>query len=135
MNMNPEFLRNFWLEMTMHRRLMMPVVLLFIFFITHSIGEWALVHNVSLLIYVVLTMLWGARLTGETLIDEIDNRTWDQQRMSAIMPWQMSWGKLFGSTVYVWYGALFTLPFFLLSGVITSVPMLWLKLLDRKSVV
>lgn len=129
MKMSPEFLRHLWLEMTLHRRLMMPTVLLFIFFIAHALGEWSAVHMTALLSFVVLGLLWGVRLAGEALIDEIDNRTWDQQRMSAITPWQMSWGKLFGSTVYIWYGILIVVAVFLLSGLRIGEPMLGAKLL------
>ncbi|VAW84330.1 hypothetical protein MNBD_GAMMA18-1898 [hydrothermal vent metagenome] len=129
MKMSPEFLRHLWLEMTLHRRLMMPTVLLFIFFIAHALGEWSAVHVTALLSFVVLGLLWGVRLAGESLIGEIDNRTWDQQRMSAITPWQMSWGKLFGSTVYIWYGLLIVVVVFLLSGLRIGEPMLWAKLL------
>ncbi len=127
--MSPEFLRNVWLEMTLHRRLMMPIVLLVIFFIIHAMGSWGWVHGAARLTIVALGMLWGVRLAGEALIDEIDNRTWDQQRMSAITPWQMSWGKLFGSTVYVWYGLLLVVPVFLFSGLMVGEPMLAAKLI------
>lgn len=129
MRLSPEFLRNFWLEMSVHRLLMMPVALVLMFYIAFSVGDWSALHYTSLMIYIVLTMLWGVRLAGESLIDEISNRTWDQQRMGAISPWQMSWGKLFGSTVYIWYGAMLILPLFMVSGLINGEPMLLSKLL------
>ena len=127
--MSPEFLRNFWLEMTLHRWVMMPTILLVLFFIIHTMGGWSWLHDATRLTIVALGMLWGVRLAGEALIDEIDNRTWDQQRMSAITPWQMSWGKLFGSTVYVWYGILLLVPVFLFSGLMAGEPMLEAKLI------
>jgi len=129
MRLSPEFLRNLWLEMSVHRMLIMPVSLVLVFYIAYLMGEWSALHLTSLLIYIILTMLWGVRLAGESLIEEISNRTWDQQRMGAISPWQMSWGKLFGSTVYVWYGVLLTLPLFVVSGLISGEVMLWRKLL------
>ncbi|MCF6230652.1 MAG: hypothetical protein L3J62_07665 [Gammaproteobacteria bacterium] len=127
--MSPEFLRNFWLEMTLHRWLMMPAILLVIFFIIHTMGGWPGVHGAARLTLVAMGMLWGVRLAGEALIDEIDKRTWDQQRMSTITPWQMSWGKLFGSTVYVWYGSLLVVPVFLFSGLMVGEPLLGPKLI------
>jgi hypothetical protein len=32
--------------------------------------------------------------------------------MSVITPWQLTWGKLFGSTVYSWYGAIICIYFY-----------------------
>ncbi|WP_455365339.1 hypothetical protein [Kaarinaea lacus] len=108
MNPNPEFLRNVWLELTPHRLIAMPVVLLAIFFLTYLITGTAFADSariVALILYFGFTILWGTRLAGEALLSEVQDRTWDQQRMSSIAPWSMTWGKLFGSTIYPWYGA------------------------------
>lgn len=108
MNVNPEFLRNVWLELTPHRLVGMPAVLLAIFFLTYLIVGDNFTESarvVALALYFILTILWGTRLAGEALLNEIQDRTWDQQRMSSIAPWSMTWGKLFGSTIYPWYGA------------------------------
>ena len=108
MNHNPEFLRNVWLELTPHRLIGMPAVLFAIFFLTYLITGSAFAESariVALTLYFGFTILWGTRLAGEALLNEVQDRTWDQQRMSSIAPWSMTWGKLFGSTIYPWYGA------------------------------
>jgi hypothetical protein len=46
-------------------------------------------------------------------VAEIRERTWDSQKLSAIGPWTMVWGKLFGATAANWFGALVCLPFIL----------------------
>ena len=40
------------------------------------------------------------------LFEEWQQKTWDSQRMSAMGPWQMAAGKLFGSTAFAWDGGL-----------------------------
>ena len=40
--------------------------------------------------------------------------------MSAIDPWAMTWGKLFGSTIYVWYGAVICVVLVLVAGMATD---------------
>ena len=108
-NNNPEFLRNIWLELSRHRLLGMPAILAAIFLLVYLITEPNYadpINTVASVLYYLLTLLWGTRLAGDALINEIRDHTWDQQRMTSIPPWSMAWGKLFGSTVFVWYGAL-----------------------------
>jgi hypothetical protein len=62
------------------------------------------VHTVALTIYFFLVHLWGTRLASEAVSEEVRDRTWDLQRLSALGPWAMTWGKLFGATVFSWYG-------------------------------
>lgn len=105
---NPEFLRNIWLELSQHRLMGMPAILSAIFFLVFLSTEPYYadpINTTALILYFVLTLLWGTRLAGDALINEIRDRTWDQQRMTSISPWSMAWGKLFGSTIVVWYGA------------------------------
>jgi hypothetical protein len=106
--MNPEFQRNVWLELTPHRVVSMPAVLVAVFFLVYLIAGDRYpdpLRITAMTIFFLLTLLWGSRLAGEALVNEVQDRTWDQQRMSSISPWSMSWGKLFGSTVFTWYGA------------------------------
>ncbi|MFV2056782.1 MAG: hypothetical protein ACC707_09960 [Thiohalomonadales bacterium] len=109
---NPEFQRNVWLELSQHRLLGMPAVLGAIFFLVYLIAEPTFsgpINSTAMLLYFALTLLWGTRLAGDALVNEIRDRTWDQQRMTSITPWAMAWGKLLGSTVYTWYGAIICL--------------------------
>jgi len=106
---NPEFMRNVWLELTSHRLVGMPAVLGALFFFAHMIGNAAAVASTAFGAYLALTVLWGARLASEAVVGEVRDRTWDIQRLSSIGPWPMTWGKLLGSTIYPWYGALMCL--------------------------
>ena len=123
MNNNPEFLRNVWLEMTPHRLIGMPAVLLAVFFLIYLVTGHAFSDStriVAMTLFFVLALLWGTRLAGEALVNEVQDRTWDQQRMSSISPWSMAWGKLFGSTIYTWYGALICLLVYAIAAYQTS---------------
>ena len=128
MNINPEFRRNLWLELTPSRLVGMPLVLGVLFFLAYLLdnkqyGEG--VAKTALVLFGLLAFLWGTRLASEALIAEIRDHTWDNQRMSVIGPWSMTWGKLLGSTIYPWYGSLICLLVYL-----TSRPDLGLSLVE-----
>ena len=116
--MNPEFQRYAWLELTPYRLVAMPVVLTGVFLIAllfengnrgTDLAIWATV------VFAGIVLPWGNRLIADSLTQEIVGNTWDRQRMSAMGAWEMAWGKLFGSTIYVWYGGGFCLAIFVVS--------------------
>lgn len=114
--MNPELRRNLWLEISTHRLIAMPAVLGMGFLVVASITDspWhERVSWVALTVYFVVALFWGARLAAESISDEVRGKTWDLQRMSAIGPWEMTWGKLFGATVFAWYGGLISLAVYM----------------------
>ena len=105
MRLNPEFRRYLWLEISPQRLIAMPAILGAIFFLLWLSGRRELaLSQWSLGVYLLLVLLWGPRLAASAVVSEVRARTWDWQRMSAVGPWQMTWGKLFGSTIFVWYG-------------------------------
>ena len=106
--MNPEFQRNIWLELTPHRLLAAPVFLAAVF------GLIALVSGDDVLgplshaawwIAAATGVLWGARLAADAVLGEVHAGTWDQQRLSSIRPWAMTWGKPLCAPVFTWYVA------------------------------
>ncbi|MCB9947717.1 MAG: hypothetical protein H6842_07800 [Rhodospirillaceae bacterium] len=114
--MNPEFVRNLRLECSAHRMIAMPLILgllIAVGWMSGSMESAAATANTAI---GILLVLWGTRLAADSVLGEVVDRTWDSQRMSAIGPWAMTWGKLFGSTVYVWYGALACLPLAVIAG-------------------
>lgn len=113
--MNPEFQRNVWLEIPSHRLVAMPAVLVLIYLAAWIAGGTQTFPVVTQLTLGLILIVWGSRLAADSVLGEVQGRTWDAQRMSAITPWEMAWGKLFGSTIYVWYGALFCVAAFFLS--------------------
>lgn len=108
--MNPEFRRNLLLEMTPYRLAAMPLVLLLLYGAVGLSGDRSAVSASASFVMVGLLTVWGSRLAADAVLGEVAGRTWDSQRMSALGPWSMSWGKLAGSTVFVWYGALLSIP-------------------------
>jgi uncharacterized protein YjbI with pentapeptide repeats len=153
--MNPELLRNLWLEFSIRRLIAMPLVLGLIFAApllrddaqrnmmesrrpaassvvlfespfpdrgTSIVGMTAgpmlqggtesLPDRIAFLVTIgFLLFVWGTRVAADSLLAEVAGRTWDAQRASAVGPWAMTVGKLFGGTAYTWYGALFCLLF------------------------
>ncbi len=113
--MNPEFLRNVWLELSVTRVLGAALVLGLIaggvFLIGEATGGDAaeFYSNVLVAITVVCLFFWGPRNAAASVIGEIRERTWDFQRMSALAPFSMTLGKLFGATSFVWIVALFAI--------------------------
>lgn len=123
MRINPEFLRNVWLEMTPHRLIAMPAVLGGIIFLVYLISSntsptiYPAFRMTGYSMYLLITVIWGSRLAAESVTGEIRDKTWDMQRMTAIPAWQMTWGKLFGSTIFSWYGALICLVVYIYGAI------------------
>src|SRR6185503_16430868 len=105
--MNPELMRNLWIELST-RRLFLMFGVLGLFFAASAVGggDFRAPKQTAETLYYIIVVLWGTRKAAETVIGEIRVRTWDNQRLSAINAWDMVWGKLFGSTAYVWMGGL-----------------------------
>lgn len=111
--MNPEFQRNLWLELTPGRLIFMPTVLALVFAAvlvsTPLDARWEAIESVATFFFYAIALLWGTRSAASSILEEIRDRTWDFQRLSALAPWTMVWGKLFGATVYQWFGGLLCL--------------------------
>ncbi|MBF0256849.1 MAG: hypothetical protein HQL47_10425 [Gammaproteobacteria bacterium] len=110
--MNPEFERNLWLEMTPQRLFSAPLVLGLMLFLTLSLSDFVLsveIAYLALIWFVFFAGIWGTKQATGAVFEEVAGRTWDWQRMSGLNPWAMTWGKLFGSTAFAWYGGLICL--------------------------
>lgn len=100
---NTEFIRNVWLEARLPRMMAISALLGALFLLIWlRTGLSATLSNVALTAYVAIIFVWGNRLAANSVIQEVNSGTWDSQRMSAISPWAMTVGKLYGSTVFVW---------------------------------
>lgn len=106
MNRNPEFQRQIWLNWS-------PALLLW------SLGLSALIlalptlvsnadQRAGALAWTAMAGLWlssavyGSVLAARSLSEEARHNTWDWQRLSALSPWQMAWGKLLGAALPAW---------------------------------
>lgn len=102
--MNPELRRLLWLEAAPARLVLVPAVL-FLLLAAATLADgrdggaeaafWATA---------ALGVVWGTRLAAQSLLAEIAANTWDGQRAGALSAWQMTLGKLAGSTAIAWYG-------------------------------
>jgi len=107
-----------WLELTPYRLAAMPVVLIGVFLIALLFAGGNLgadVAKAAAVVFAAIVLPWGNRMIADSLIQEVAGNTWDRQRMSALGAWEMTWAKLFGSTIYVWYGGVFCLGVFVVS--------------------
>lgn len=118
--MNPEFLRNVWLEMTT-RRVLLMVGLLGLTFAAAALanGDWGPASVATWLYYIIVVIL-GSRSAALSVVGEIGARTWDSQRLSSLGAGEMMWGKLFGATIYNWFGGAICLAVLLTHEAITA---------------
>ena len=129
--MNPELQRNLWLEITPHRLVLLPAVILASGALLHALDPSnTIVRSIALFGFIILTMVWGARQAANSVLEEARDRTWDIQRMAALSPWSMTWGKLAGATVMSWYGGLWCLLLFIgVSGAAAGLDVLSISIL------
>ena len=123
--MNPELRRNLWLELSTHRLLAAPAVIALIAMLIFVSSKSEALQSLAMASaggFTLMVMLWGTQLAGACVIDEARDRTWDCQRLSAIDPWAMTWGKLLGATAFAWYGGFILLLLFLATGSQSKLP-------------
>lgn len=104
--MNPELQRQLWLNFSLTRWLVMPALLITAA-MTIALNSGEPAHDLSIasaVAFVLLVGVMGAHAVGNSVQDEVNEDTWDHQRMSAMQPWSMTWGKLVGASAYAWYG-------------------------------
>jgi len=103
--MNPEFQRNLWLELAPRRMILMAALLALAFLAAALSGgsDYGLGGTADWLFYAIV-VVWGTRNAATAVVGEIRDRTWDMQLLSSIAPGAMMWGKLFGATIYNWFG-------------------------------
>ncbi len=123
---NPEFKRNLWLSFSLHRLIGMPA-LLALTFVAISLADFdhevaKNMYAVSVTLFIFIVWVWGVRNANASIVDEMRDKTWDQQRMSSLDPWTMTWGKLFGATAFNWYGGAMCLAVIALSGIAADKP-------------
>ena len=102
--MNPELLRNIWLELTERRITLMVVVLGAVLLLALTSGSMSSAVLSAEIAFYAVVVVWGTRCAAQSVVEEIAGNTWDAQRLSAIRPWTMVWGKLIGSTLLAWLG-------------------------------
>ncbi|GHU09789.1 hypothetical protein AGMMS50225_11550 [Betaproteobacteria bacterium] len=118
---NPEFRRTFKLGFSATRLLIDPFLIglalaSVVYTERHNIDLWVIIFYAAQAGFFFFTVLWGSYQASQSLVREFSAGTWDTQRMSALGPWQMVWGKLFGATFHVWYDGAFLLLLIFISS-------------------
>lgn len=113
---NAELKKNIWLDFTTHRVILTPIIVILFAYIWSLFGGRSSAETCAFLTAGFFIFVWGTKTASETVIEEVNNSTWDFQRQSSISPWSMTLGKLIGSTLFSWYGAaiaflIYLLPF------------------------
>lgn len=115
--MNPELLRNLWLEASPFRLAQIVGLLVVVLALASAAPHSVLTpEGAATVLYWFFVVLWGTRSAGLSVVGEIRERTWDGQKLSAIGPWTMMWGKLLGATSANWFGGLLCLPVILVAA-------------------
>ncbi|WP_304175651.1 hypothetical protein [Phenylobacterium aquaticum] len=115
--MNPEFQRNLWLEAAPRRAAWAILTLGLIYLAVGMLAHGDTDRMISALgtaggaVFFLCALVWGSRAAGQSVLTEIAERTWDFQRLSALSPWAMTWGKLAGATSLAWICGLTGLVF------------------------
>jgi hypothetical protein len=115
---NPELMRNLWLEVTPHRLIGLPLMLSIAFLLVYAMSGYErgfALQAVALGLFIIITIAWGTQLAGDSVLAEVHGRTWDIQKLSAMTPWTLTWGKLLGATIFAWYGGAISIGVFLLA--------------------
>lgn len=86
-----------------------------VFVLVDFFGPRNVVANVALAMFGLSAVVWGSHRAGDSMLDELRGRTWDLQRLSALDPWSMTWGKLFGATIMPWIAGLISLAVYFIT--------------------
>lgn len=90
---NAELRRNIWLDFTPQRMLFAFVIIFLIYYVL----------DIAFTLTCFFIFIWGTKAASESVIEEVNQHTWDFQRQSPMTPLEMSIGKLFGSTAFAWF--------------------------------
>ncbi len=106
--MNPELQRNLWLEATPRRLAFIAAGVAGVFIAVWLLDRGRHAYAVTLagsLVFFATALAWAPRAARAAVTDEVRGGSWDFQRLCALSPWEMTWGKLAGATARPWVGA------------------------------
>ena len=103
--MNPELQRNLWLDATPRRLAFAAVAVVGVFVAVWLLDQGRHAYAITLagaLVFGLLALAWAPRAARASVTKEVRGGSWHFQRLSALTPWEMTWGKLAGSTARLW---------------------------------
>lgn len=104
MKTTPEFMRQMWLNATTMNMVVVPVIMLLVFYTATLIEfhpESALYHVAKLMLYGLL-LIWAPLKAAASFTSEFETRTWDWQQLSPQSAVNIMAGKLLGSVAPMW---------------------------------
>lgn len=117
---NRELKRNIWTELSGPKLFISPFVIILSLLIAYKVSGVSGVNSISFHLLAFILIFGGVKVASESVINEVNNRTWILQKMSGIGAFEMSIGKLFGSTIYIWYTSLFLIITYIATTLIGS---------------
>ena len=106
--MNPELQRNLWLDATPRKLAFVAAGVAGVFAAVWLLDRGRHAYAVTFagsLVYFATALAWAPRAARASVTDEVRGGSWDVQRLCALTPWEMTWGKLAGATARPWAGA------------------------------
>lgn len=104
-----EIRKSYYLSTSVHRLVLTPLVLFAFFIIGYKFNGMHSVAYVSIILYSLITIYYGGLCAASSFSQELGLKTWDNIRLSSLSAWDVTLGKLFGSTLFAWYGGLLAL--------------------------
>ena len=103
--LNPELRRSLWLHATPRKLAFAGAVLAGVFAAVWLLDRGRHAYAVTLagaVVFCISALGWAPRAARNAITGEAQGGTWDAQRLSALTPWAMTWGKLAGATARPW---------------------------------
>ena len=102
---NPEFKRNALIELRPNRVISLISLISFVLLLFVAINQYSpvdeTVANTAAVLFYLITGVWGSKNAADAVAEEINQKTWDRQRMSGQKPWSLAIGKIFGQPTFV----------------------------------
>ncbi len=103
--MNPELQRNLWLDATSRKLVLAAATVMGVFVAVWLLDRGRHAYAVTLagsVLFFAAALAWAPRAARASVTDEVRGGSWDFQRLCALTPWEMTWGKLAGATARPW---------------------------------
>jgi hypothetical protein len=110
-NLNSEIQKYIWKDFTKHKLIAVPTISFIIFF--SLLNNWQnsqeLTLGITSFISFSIIFIYASYAAMNSIFEELNDGTWDYQRLSPISPLNLTFGKLFGSTLFAYYIGFFAL--------------------------